>query len=74
MKVLIDNAILYIYINKALNSFRLLEKSHLSVFLWKNLSKITCEGSTDFSMEISEFTQGRKYVPEALQTQSSAEV
>ena len=74
MKVLIDNAVLHIYINKALNSFRLLEKSHVNIFLWKNLSKITCEESTDFSIEVSEFTQGRKYIPEALQPQSSAEI
>lgn len=72
MKVLIDNAILHRYINKALNSFRLLEKSHLNIFLWRNLSMVTCEGSTDFSTELSEFTQGRKYGPEALQSQSLA--
>lgn len=33
---------------------------------------VTCEGSTDFSTELSEFTQGRKYGPEALQSQSLA--
>lgn len=33
---------------------------------------ITFEGSTDFSTEVSEFTQGRKYSPEALQSQSLA--
>lgn len=33
---------------------------------------ITCERSTDFSIEVSEFTQGRNYGLEALQSQSSA--
>lgn len=32
MKILIDNTILYRYINKTLHSFRLLEKSHLNIF------------------------------------------
>lgn len=66
MKVPVDNAILYRYINKAFNSFRLLEKSHLNIFPWRNLSMITCEGSTDFSVEVSVFTQGRIYVPVLL--------
>lgn len=68
MKVPVDNAILYRYINKAFNSFRLLEKSHLNIFLRRDLSMITCEGSTDSSVEVSVFTQGRKYVP-VLQSQ-----
>jgi len=72
MKVLTENAILHIYINKAQNSFRLLEKSQLTIFLWRNPSMITFLGSTDFSTEVSEFTQGRKYGLEALQSQSLA--
>lgn len=74
MKVPIDNAVLHRYINKALNSFRLLENpsEHIPVeesfhdYVWG------IHWSTDFSIKVSEFTQNRKYGPEALQPQSLA--